>query len=511
MEGPGGGGGAPHAREPGGPPPRATGLPFAILLTLPWIACFAAGIRPAPPLQALLSGLSIFGAAYILSWAAELAQLEMSQALALALLALIAVLPEYSVDMVFAWGGGREDRGGQPAIVRDGVAEVPRGCVRRLGWAAAPAGLARYRIGRPEDDERLVPHDRGTLSVDGLYTAPVNARKNMEVWARALDKDGGVVSLFRIRLVDPQREMALANMTGANRLLIGVGWAAVVFAFLFRAGGRGISLAPSRRLEIKALGVATVYCFALPLKQTLHVYDAGVLLLIFAWYARAASKAGVEEPELEGTAAAIARLPRGTRRLATALMFLWAGGAIFVAAEPFAHGLVDTGKLLGVDEFLLVQWLAPLASEAPEFIVAIRFAWGRDADAGLGCLLSSKVNQWTLLVGMLPLTYMLSRGAVHPLHFGDLQSEEVLLTAAQSLFAVLVLADLEFSRLDALLLFVLFAAQLASSLFHDALGMSLLEARLYFSYAYFAASGLRLLVPSTWRGLAALFRPAPAA
>ena len=40
------------------------------------------------------------------------------------------------------------------------------------------------------------------------------------------------------------------------------------------------------------------------------------------------------------------------------------------AAEPFAEGLVQTGETLGIDEFLLVQWLAPLASEAPEFLVA---------------------------------------------------------------------------------------------------------------------------------------------
>jgi len=54
----------------------------------------------------LFCGLGIFGAAFLLSWAAELAQLYISQNLALALLALIAVLPEYAVDMYFAWMAG---------------------------------------------------------------------------------------------------------------------------------------------------------------------------------------------------------------------------------------------------------------------------------------------------------------------------------------------------------------------------------------------------------------------
>ena len=40
-------------------------------------------------------------------------------------------------------------------------------------------------------------------------------------------------------------------------------------------------------------------------------------------------------------------------------------------AAPFADGLVDIGKHHGIDQFLLVQWVAPLASESPEFVVAM--------------------------------------------------------------------------------------------------------------------------------------------
>jgi cation:H+ antiporter len=42
----------------------------------------------------------------------------------------------------------------------------------------------------------------------------------------------------------------------------------------------------------------------------------------------------------------------------------------------------------------------------------------------------------------------------------DRQMEEILLTAAQSLFAVAVLANLNFSLLEAVAIFVLFATQL---------------------------------------------------
>ncbi len=70
----------------------------SIALCLQWIVVYFSGISPSPEWQALSAGLAIFGASFMLSWAAELAQLDIPQALALALLALIAVLPEYAVS-----------------------------------------------------------------------------------------------------------------------------------------------------------------------------------------------------------------------------------------------------------------------------------------------------------------------------------------------------------------------------------------------------------------------------
>ena len=61
----------------------------------------------APPLAALVYGIAIIGAAFVLSWAAEAAQVDISAGLALAVLALLAVLPEYAVDFVFSFQAGQ--------------------------------------------------------------------------------------------------------------------------------------------------------------------------------------------------------------------------------------------------------------------------------------------------------------------------------------------------------------------------------------------------------------------
>jgi cation:H+ antiporter len=376
----------------------------SILLCLQWISIHFAGLYPAPQLQALSSGVAIFGAAFLLSWAAELSQKDIPQALAIALLALIAVLPEYAVDMYFAWTAGK----------------------------------------------------------DPQYTA-----------------------------------FATANMTGANRLLIGVGWAAVVFTYWLKAGKRAVKLEPGHKIEILYLALATLYSFVIPLKGQIDLIDAAVLIVIFIFYMRAAAKAEHVEPELEGPAAMIESWGTAPRRTWTVGFFLLSGLTIFTAAEPFAEGLLATGRTFGVEEFILVQWLAPLASESPEFIVAILFALKAQPGTSMGALLSSKVNQWTLLIGMLPVVYAVSAHSAGGMQMDGRQIEEMFLTAAQSIFAVAVLANLSFSLVEAAVVFVLFWTQL---LFTDP------QFRFYYSFVYvFFAVALVLLKKDARAGFLALF------
>lgn len=151
-------------------------------------------------------------------------------------------------------------------------------------------------------------------------------------------------------------------------------------------------------------------------------------------------------------------LPKITRRWTLVGLFVFSAAIVLVAAEPFAHSLVEGGAQLGVDEFLLVQWVAPLASEAPEFIIAIMFAARGNATAAIGTLISSKVNQWTLLVGSLPMAYWAGGGGTS-LPLDDRQVEEMLLTAAQTMLGIALILGLRFHRWSAWLLLVLFLVQ----------------------------------------------------
>jgi cation:H+ antiporter len=211
-------------------------------------------------------------------------------------------------------------------------------------------------------------------------------------------------------------------MTGANRLLIGIGWALVVLlAFLrFRRRGRhrgGVRLPRSSAVEVIYLALATLYSLTLPLKRTVTLVDMLVLVAIFIAYTLRISRAPPEPPDLVGPSAWLATLPPRGRRAVYLSFFAFAAVVILLSAEHFADGLVQSGRQLGISPFLLV--------------------------------------------GTLPLVFGVAAGTATGLPVGPAQREELLLTAAQSLFAVAILVNLEISAREAVALSGLFLAQFA--------------------------------------------------
>ncbi len=363
-----------------------------IALAIPGVVLALGGAHPRPVAAATVYGLAILASAFLLAWAAEALQVDVSQGLAIALVALIAVLPEYAVDIAFA--------------VRAG------------------------------SDPSQAPY-------------------------------------------------AVANMTGANRLLVGIGWPVVFGLFWLKVRQPVLNLERGHSIEILTLTVATVFAFTLLLSGGITLLHTAVFVAIFIGYVTLIAKAPVEEPHLIGPAQSLGQMPTHPRRATIALLVTFAAGAVLLAAEPFAESLIGAGVALGIDEFLLVQWVAPFASEAPEFLIASLLAVGGRPSAGLGTLISSKVNQWTLLIASLPVAYAVGGGGWAGLPFDGRQLEEVFVTAAQSFLAVVGIARLNFRWWGALLLAVLFLVQFS---------IPTAEVRLAVGWIYIVIAGILLIV-----------------
>src|SRR5437763_1258421 len=257
-------------------------IAVALAVALPALVLRLSGVHLPPPAAIAVFGSAVVASAFLLVWAAEAAQRDISGSLATAILAVIAVLPEYAVDLYFAWSAGH---------------------------------------------------------------IPQNAH------------------------------YAAANMTGSNRLLLGLGWPFVVLLFVLggRQGGRrpsGIALRNNRRVELGFLAAASLYSLVVPFTRRIAWYDSVVLLAIFFVYLWRAAGGEHAEPRLVGVAKRIGDLLPPARRATVIGLMLGATAFVTIAAGPFAAALVEGGRRLGIDEFLLVQWLAAVSSGSPALLVA---------------------------------------------------------------------------------------------------------------------------------------------
>ncbi|RDH98553.1 cation:H+ antiporter [Curtobacterium sp. AG1037] len=356
-------------------------IAICIVLALPAVVFRVTGFAPNAVVDLLVFGGAVVAASFLLAWAAEAAQKDISGALAIAILALIAVLPEYAVDLYYAFRSG----------------------------------------------------------YDPAY-----------------------------------EQFAAANMTGSNRLLLGFGWPLVVILSLLvarrsvKAGSlpasatKVLQLETSSRLDIGFLALLAVVAFLIPLMGSIPMWFGFVLLAAFVaylWRASKVSDGDDEDEEMVGMAGNIASMPTRARRWTIVALFVVAAAVILSSAEPFAEALVASGSALGIDSYFLVQWLAPLATEAPEFIVAALFALRGMGGAAIGTLIASKVNQWSLLVGSLPIAHVLGGGTTGGLPLDGRQVEEFMLTASQTVLGVAIIIALRFHRWSAIALVALFAVQ----------------------------------------------------
>ena len=274
--------------------------------------------------------------------------------------------------------------------------------------------------------------------------------------------------------IPARSHLAIANLTGAIRLLLGLGWPMIYFVFAWSARRRGdpahapIKLQREHAIEVIGLIPPLLYFVVIVWKQTISWLDALVLLALYVVYLLVLLRNPPHSVEELADAAVVSRWAyqqRGWRQKA-AIGALFAGGGflLYVTAHPFLESMLAVAGLLGVSQFVLVQWVAPFLSEFPEKVSA--FLWARrvtHAPMALMNMVSSNINQWTVLAAMIPLVYGYSHyhhtGTWADFRFDAAQRLEIILTLLQTGLGVVLLANMEFDWFDATALFVLWAVQ----------------------------------------------------
>ncbi|MFH1452713.1 MAG: hypothetical protein ABIH00_01880 [Armatimonadota bacterium] len=325
-------------------------------------------------LTALISFATIIAAALLIGWGAEAAQFMISQGLAVAIIALLQVLPEFFVEAVIAWS------------------------------------------------------------------------KNVE--------------------------LMLANFTGSNRLLMGLGWPAIFFIYYYvhcfkykRKPKREIELKEEHSLEILALFAGSLYFIKILLTNKITLFDSFIFIIIFAYYFWCLSKLSPEKEEnikdLIPPPRILAEVKNKTKRAVYVLaIFILSGITLTFIAHPFLESMKAMAVLCGISAFLFVQWVAPFLTEFPEKLTS--FYWAsrvKLAPMALLNMISSKVNQWTLLIAMVPIVYSLSCRKAMFIPLNTHLNHEVLLTLIMTFYGSVCLLKFKFTRANAFVIFSLWFVQ----------------------------------------------------
>ncbi len=346
---------------------------YLSIVTVVTVAMFMIyGVALSDVWVAVFSFVSVVGAALLMSWAAESSEVLISQGLAVAIVAILQVLPEFMVEGVIAYNG-----------------------------------------------------------------------------------DASLIT---------------ANLTGSNRLLMGVGWSFVFFiSFIANHKKGGLSYVVRMRreaiVEVLALLFASGYFVVVLLKGTLSWHDTVFLGPLFLLYMYTLYLLPPEEEETADSLPAITREvtkmdPKWLRIAFITFLFVFSGLVMVFVAEPFFKGMKSVAAVLGISAFLFVQWVAPFLTELPEKISA--FYWAahpRFAHMGLLNLISSKVNQWTLLVAMVPIVFLLSPHGGGVIHLDGHQKEEIMLSMVMSVYGAVTLLKGYFNLENAVLIFGLWLLQ----------------------------------------------------
>ncbi|MEK6371800.1 MAG: hypothetical protein AABO58_03810 [Acidobacteriota bacterium] len=271
---------------------------------------------------------------------------------------------------------------------------------------------------------------------------------------------------------DPAKtHLAIANFTGSLRLLVGLGWpmiyfVAAAFGWRKKKGFVNIELEQEHSVEVFGLLLPILYFVFVWWKGTLSIWDSFPLLgcyILYLWVLWKIPPREEEEEAMDDLGAVPRRVlalePR-FRNAAILGLFMAGGVILYFSAHPFLDSMLAIAGTFGISTFFFVQWVAPFLSEFPEKLSA--FYWARKvstANVALMNMVSSNINQWTVLAAMIPIVFVISAGSNQPLSFDLHQRQEILLTILQSFLGFLLLLNLQLKMYEASILFLFWIVQ----------------------------------------------------
>jgi len=273
---------------------------------------------------------------------------------------------------------------------------------------------------------------------------------------------------------DPAKvHLITANFTGSLRLFVGLGWPMVYFVSFFfgRRGQKKISrwsikLEDEHSIAIVSLLPALIYFLIIYFKGALNIFDGFILAAIYLIYFYLLSKMPPHDREEIEDLGRIPKYVMKQKYPASALLisglFILGALIIYFVAHPFLNSMLAIAVSIGISQFVFIQWVSPFLSEFPEKLSA--FYWAKKvtkAPMALINFVSSSINQWTVLVAMIPFIYSFGMGRIATVFFDDHQKLEILLTIIQSYLGFLFLASMEFQLVEAVALFILWLIQFA--------------------------------------------------
>ena len=149
--------------------------------TLPAVLVRVSGVPIPPPLAIVVFGGAVMAAAFMLASAAEAAELDAPPGIAVAGVALVAVLPEYAIEIYFAFGGRVEfvtaSLTGSTRLLLSFAVGMPA----IAGFVLARRGRARLDTVQLEPEKRI---DLAIIAAASLY-APLIILRGHLAWPDA--------------------------------------------------------------------------------------------------------------------------------------------------------------------------------------------------------------------------------------------------------------------------------------------------------------------------------------